>query len=58
MSCRARSGCRFRTRCPLAEEICAEVEPPLRAFAGTGHVAACHLPLQNPAELPLARMFS
>jgi len=35
------SGCRFRTRCPLATELCAQVEPQ-RIDLGNRHVSACH----------------
>ena len=43
------SGCRFRTRCPRAEEICAAEEPEFRLFS-SGHYAACHFPLESPIE--------
>jgi oligopeptide transport system ATP-binding protein len=36
------SGCRFHTRCPLAKQICREVEPPLEDKTTHGHFAACH----------------
>ncbi len=35
------SGCRFHTRCPMAQEICSIEEPLLRDVGG-GHLSACH----------------
>jgi oligopeptide transport system ATP-binding protein len=36
------AGCRFRTRCPMAEDICEREDPALRAGRDPAHTAACH----------------
>jgi len=36
------TGCRFHTRCPMAQKICREVEPAFEAKEGHEHYAACH----------------
>ena len=36
------SGCRFHTRCPMAQDICREIEPAFEAKEGREHFAACH----------------
>jgi oligopeptide transport system ATP-binding protein len=43
------SGCRFRTRCRLATDLCAQTEPKLRDL-GENHFAACHYSNSLPAE--------
>jgi len=42
------SGCRFRTRCPLATQLCADEEPQMREVL-PGRFTACHHPILEPA---------
>jgi peptide/nickel transport system ATP-binding protein len=48
------SGCRFRTRCPRAEERCALEEPQIRQVAD-GQYVACHFPLVGDVAPPVDR---
>ncbi|GIN61197.1 ABC transporter ATP-binding protein [Robertmurraya siralis] len=44
------SGCRFRTRCPLATELCVQEAPPLKEIRDE-HFVACHFPLEKGQSL-------
>jgi oligopeptide/dipeptide ABC transporter ATP-binding protein len=48
------TGCRFRTRCPKAQDKCAEEEPVVREVR-PGRFAACHFPLEPGEELDFTR---
>ncbi len=45
-------GCAFAPRCPIARDVCREVEPELRAQARDGHEAACHAAGDPTWEIP------
>jgi peptide/nickel transport system ATP-binding protein len=48
------SGCRFRTRCDRAQELCAQAEPQMQPVS-EGHHVACHFPLETPVEVATHR---
>ncbi|HEU5127046.1 MAG TPA: ABC transporter ATP-binding protein [Glycomyces sp.] len=46
------TGCPFRPRCPMHQDICAEVEPDLLEVGAPGHVSACHFAEQLEGKRP------
>ena len=41
------TGCPFHTRCPRKLGVVCETEPPPQREASSGHVVACHIPLEE-----------
>ncbi|HEV3213168.1 MAG TPA: ABC transporter ATP-binding protein [Acidimicrobiales bacterium] len=51
------SGCRFRTRCPAADDKCAAEVPPFSQVS-EGHLVACHHPLRTTTPVAIAGAMS
>ena len=44
------AGCRFHTRCPIAQQVCREIEPVFEPKGDPAHLAACHYSGTSAAE--------